>query len=130
MTTTPDHEIVPADTVLKHYEPCDATTARKYVGAKRGDLMARCRCGGMTVLKKAVLPTATPSTATEPAERVEDGRPPAAAIYVCRDHGQPVTWKGKGCRRCERHRPGRDKPRPEPGVTYSPANTFDYLETR
>lgn len=45
-----------------------------------------------------------------------DGPPPAGALrigYACRDHYQPVTWRGTGCRQCDAERRDAQRTRAE-----------------
>ena len=47
---------------------------------------------------------------------IQDGPVPAAAYrigYACREHYQPVTWKGSGCRRCDAERRDAQRTRAE-----------------
>ena len=78
--------------VLHHGRGCPEPPLTEFVGS-HGDLIERCdECERWRSLGPAdeVL-----------AERIVNGR---RGRYVCRVHGQPVTWKGTGCAGCASER--------------------------
>ena len=72
---------------IKHKSDCPAADVVPRRGI-HGDQLAQCRACG----RFQIVPPPTPRTR-----------------YVCRDHHNPVSWRGHGCRECDppKQRPPR-----------------------
>ncbi|MGN7247099.1 hypothetical protein ACTHQ1_05110 [Janibacter anophelis] len=86
--------------IHRPYCPPDAASLNVYRG-KWGDVMLGCSTC------KAAMPAPDAVAPDNPPPLVQ-----TASRYVCRAHGTPVAWTGKGCPSCaaERRKPRRRRP--------------------
>lgn len=103
------------DSVMRHKPGC-TEPGNELVPGKSGDPMQRCtkcrewrvarlrdpkarRDALMAKMAAQIMPDAEPEP--DP-EREADTPAPIVSQWVCREHLHPVTWKGTGCRKCDR----------------------------